>query len=283
MQDDPTELPGLVNEAPEEQPPLILTGDGYALTITPEAEKMKAILLKCAEGIQIVDNDDGATWASDEVKNLARMRNLVEKSRKLAKEPVLRIGGDIDARAKEFVADIEKHEMRLKGLLGDYATRVEEKRKAAIAEERRLAAEAEAARIAEEKAAADAEAARLAALAATEVVVSDDDEIEAAEAYDRQVAAEAEAARLQNVRAERETVLVAATPATRTRPTEGVKFAPDFEVTDIHALLEHNVSLVELTPRRSKILDAIKLGMKGDTPPTIPGLKITMKPVVSTR
>jgi len=61
---------------------------------------------------------------------------------------------------------------------------------------------------------------------------------------------------------------------------KGVKMVPDFEVTDLDALYRHNVGLVKMEPRREEILRAIAGQTIGDTLPTIPGLRVFLKPQV---
>ena len=79
--------------------PLILAGDGYQLTIAPEAEARKADILSASSSIQIVGDNDDSARAQFHTRQLAAMRIEVEKSRKLVKEPVNRIGKMIDAAA----------------------------------------------------------------------------------------------------------------------------------------------------------------------------------------
>ena len=63
----------------------------------------------------------------------------------------------------------------------------------------------------------------------------------------------------------------------------GVKFATDFEVTDLDAIYRYSPALVTMEAKRKDILELIKaLGADEDNQ-IIPGIKITKKAVVSIR
>jgi hypothetical protein len=283
---------------------LILAGEGWGVSISPEAEAQKLELIEKASVVTTVNDNATADAARAHVKSLAAMRNLVEKSRKAIKEPVLQVGRDIDARAAEFVADLVGHEKRLSGLIGDHAAEIERKRQEALREQRRIEAEAAEAqrradqqRAAEEaaraKAAADAEAARL--QAEREAAAADDDDIDAqiaaAEAIDAANAArkksadEAEASRQAEVARQAEADRRAAEArqaslVAHTQATSGVKFEYEFSVTDIHALYAAHPTFVSIAVRTADV----KAYLKQQTgEPSLPGLLITKKPVVSTR
>lgn len=289
----------------EELAPLILAGSGYSLEVSPDAEAQKAELLKHAALIVEVKDNTAADAARNQVKRLAAMRNAVEKSRKTVKEPVLKIGKDIDTKAADFMSAIAKEETRLTGLIGAHAAEVERLRMEAIRkqqeEERaRLAAEAEARRKAEEadraaaEAAAQAEAARKAAEAAQ---WADDEDTEAAEkakaeaeraaaaakAEQERIAAEAAETKRQAdeaAAAAQQQAMIASTAA-----TSGVKMELDFEVEDIAELHRKHPQLVELSPRRADILAMLKM-LAPSSPegvPTLAGLKVFKRAKVSTR
>jgi hypothetical protein len=109
---------------------LILTGEGYGLEIAPEATTLRDELATAAGAITTVTTNEEADAARAEIKRLADFRNLIEKSRKAVKEPVLAIGKDIDAKASEFGSVITTEEARLKKLVGDHALKVEAERRA---------------------------------------------------------------------------------------------------------------------------------------------------------
>lgn len=269
---------------------LILSGSGYELAVAPEAEALKQDLITASAAITAVINPDDNATAREQVKKLAALRNLCEKSRNQVKSPVLKIGKDIDQKAKDFVLEIETEEKRLSKLMGDYAAEVERERVKVMREieakrqaEEKAAREAEAARI---KAEQEAEAARIAAEKAEWESTTPEEEAAAAaalklaEEIKANGIAAAEAARLaEEARKAEETKVVAFIP----EKAAGVKFTADFEVTDIDAIYRYSPTLVTMEAKRKDILDLIKaLGADEDNQ-IIPGIKITKKAVISTR
>jgi hypothetical protein len=259
---------------------LILSGKGYELTVAPEAEAMKAELLKHASLVVEVSNESDSEAARSQIKKLAAMRNAVEKSRKIVKDPVLQVGKDIDAKASEFAADIHAEEKRITKLVEEHAAKAE-------AERQRIMREMEAKRREEERQAREAEAARAKAereaeeaRAKAEAALWADDEDEAAKDAEAARIAQEEAAKKA---AEEEAAREAVKPVLELVPAKatGVKFTYDFEVTDIHALYRYASSLVKMEAKRSKILEHLKELPTAD--PEIPGLRVFKKPVVSTR
>jgi len=161
----------------EETTTLILAGDGYQLTIAPEAKARKANVLEGASRITGVTCNEQSNLASFHVRRLAELRIDVEKSRKAVKEPVNRIGKLIDQTAKKFLEDIEQEENRLKHAIGLHAAAMELERLAKLEAERKAFEDARAAReaaeiVGDESIADEALVARLQAsneLAATKV------------------------------------------------------------------------------------------------------------------
>jgi hypothetical protein len=228
--------------------PLILAGDGYQLTIAPEAEARKAEILSASSSIQIVGDNDDSARAQFHTRQLAAMRIEVEKSRKLVKEPVNRIGKMIDAAAAEFLVEITAEEGRIKQLVGKHAEEV-----------LRIKAEKEAA----ERAAF--EAARAAREAAEEGGIS------AVLAAKRAIAEKLEASK----------------EVAATKVAEGVRFAWDFEVVDLHMLAAKEPMLVKIEPRRAEILAELKdMEEHGHTVEALAatfGIRAFKKPIVSSR
>lgn len=272
---------------------LILSGSGYELSIAPEAEALKAELLKHSALIIEVRDPNAAAAASNQIKKLAAMRNAVEKSRKMVKEPVLKVGKDIDTKATDFVTELVTEEKRLSIAVGNYAAEVEVARQKLLREmeEKRRAEEAEARRIEQER--IKAEEQRIAAeLAAEEakrkanaafMAEEDDGKAEEAakiaaehaamaKAESERIAAEQEAARQQ-----------ALVPVFVPQATTGVKFEWDFQVDDAHQVYAFAASLVELSVKRSDTLAMIKRLAENGQTPCIPGLTIEKKAKVSTR
>jgi len=228
--------------------PLILAGDGYQLTIADEAIQRKAMILSASSTIQIVGDNDESAVAQRHTRQLAAMRIEVEKSRKLVKEPVNRIGKMIDTTAAEFLIEINAEEGRIKRLIGNHAEEV-------------LRIKAEAERV--ERAAF--EAARAAREAAEEGGIA------------AVLAAKKAAAEKMDASAEVATTKVA----------EGVRFAWDFEVIDLHMLAAKEPMLVKIEPRRAEILAELKdMEEHGHTVEALAatfGIRAFKKPIVSSR
>jgi len=228
--------------------PLILAGDGYQLTISDEAIQRKADILSASSTIQIVGDNHESAVAQFHTRQLAAMRIEVEKSRKLVKEPVNRIGKMIDQAAAEFLVEIAAEEGRIKQLVGKHAEEV-----------LRIKAEKEAAeRAAFEAARAAREAAEEGGIAAV-------------------LAAKKAAAEKMDASAEVATTKVA----------DGVRFAWDFEVVDLHMLAEREPMLVKIEPRRAEILAELKdMEEHGYTVEELAatfGIRAFKKPIVSSR
>ena len=228
--------------------PLILAGDGYQLTISAEAEQRKTELLTKAEAITIVTDNDQSAKAQFQSRSLAAMRIEVEKSRKLVKEPVNRIGKMIDNAAADFLAEIVAEENRIKKLVGDHANEV-----------MRIKAEKEAA---EREAFEAARAAREAA---------EDGGIAAVIA-----AKKAAAEKLQ-----------ASNEVAATKVSSGVRFAWDFEVDDINIVAKAEPLFVSMEIKRSAVLAWIRELEAADEDVAarlaLLGISAFKKPIVSTR
>jgi hypothetical protein len=242
---------------------LILAGDGYQLTIAPEAEERKLELLVQAATITEVNTNDESADAQFVSRRLAAMRIEVEKSRKLVKEPVNRIGKLIDSTANNFMAAIEAEEKRITRIVGNHAEEV-----ARIQREKERA---------EAQAFAEARAAREAAQAFAAAADS------TGHIRDILAAKQAERDRLAAA-AQR---MLASDELASTKVADGVRFAWDFEVADINMLYLRDRSLVEITPRRAAILALIRgCAESGRDPVDVfaaLGIHAFQKPVVSSR
>ena len=194
---------------------MILSGEGYALTITPEAEVQKNALLDVARAVQHVRSNDESADAAYHMRSLAQMRIAVDRSRKEIKEPVLRIGKLIDQTAKNFLAEIEDEEERIRGLIGDHAAEMLKLKKEAE-ERERLAFEAE--RAAREL----AESGGIAAV------------LDAKDALQDKLKASEEVA--------------------TTKIAQGVRFVWEFEITSVEDLMKFAPDLVKIEPKRREIL-----------------------------
>lgn len=253
------------NTTTEETTALILAGQGYNLTVSPEAEKRKFELLLLSSGVTAVTDNDESSVAQRVSRSLAAMRIEVEKCRKEVKEPVNRIGKLIDQTAKDFVADIDEEEKRITKLVGAHAEEVARIKREKEEAERRAFEEARAAREAAE--AATAAAANTGKI--SDVIAARQLEEERKAAFDARMEASEEVA----------TTNVAA----------GVRFVWDFEVTDIHQLYATDSELVDISPRRSAVLQKIKELAETMSDENVSdvmqmvGLRAFKKPVVSSR
>lgn len=242
---------------------LILAGEGYQLAISPEAELRKAELLDVAQAVRHVRDNDESAKAQYHIRSLAAMRIAVEKSRKLVKEPVNRIGKLIDATASNFIAEIDAEEKRIARLVSDHADEVA-----------RLKAEKEREeRLAFEKARAAREAAEAAAAAAGSTGTI----------------ADAIAARLAE-KERQETLavrLAASEDVAATTVAKGVRFAWDFEVWNIGSVFRADPDLCSLEIKRSAVLAWLKSLEEADDDVTgkaaLIGIRAFKKPIVSTR
>lgn len=247
----------------EETTALILHGQGYELTIAPEALIRKTELLESAQTVTAVGRNDESADAQFVSRKLAALRIEVEKCRKIVKEPVNRIGKLIDQTAKDFVEDIEREEKRIGRLVGAHAEAVERARQEALREEARIFEEARRAREAAEAAAAAAE--------------------NTGKVSDIIAAKQAETARQEALAARME----ASAEVAGTKVAEGVRFAWDFEVTDIDQLASLRQDLVTIEPKRSAILACLK-GADETGADVLEwanhiGIRAFKKPVVSSR
>jgi len=227
---------------------LILAGDGYNIQIAEEALARRNELLDAACTVKSVTTNDESADAAVHMRRLAQLRIEVDKSRKEIKEPVLEIGKLIDETAKNYLLDVDYHETRIKKWIGDHATEVA-----------RLKAEKEA----EERKAFDA--ARVAREAAESGKISDI--IAAKQTLAQRLDASAEVA--------------------ATKVADGVRFAWDFEVTDIEKTAKKYPELVEMTIRRGQVLAWLKSsedqGYPVEEMAADFGIRAFKKPVVSTR
>jgi hypothetical protein len=253
------------NTITEETTALILAGQGYDLTVSPEAEKRKADLLVTSRHVTSVTSNDESSVAQRVSRSLASMRIEIEKCRKEVKEPVNRIGKLIDQTAKDFVAEIDAEEKRITRLVGAHAEEVARIKREKEAAERRAFEEARAAREAAEAAAAAAANTNK----ISDVIAARRAEEERKALFDARMEASAEVA--------------------ATNVASGVRFAWDFDVTNIAALYNASPELVRLEPLRADILAAIKdaAAQMGDEAACAyfeqVGLCVFKKPVVSSR
>lgn len=228
---------------------MTLTGTGYSLTITPEATEQKEKLIAASSEITSVTSNEESAGAGYEMRRLAQMRILIEKSRKEVKDPILKISKQIDQRAAEFLVEVEAEEARLRKLIGDHAI-IMLKAKAEAEEAERLAFEAEKA------ARALADFGGIAAVLDARQALQDK--------------------------------LQASELVTETNVAQKVKFVWDFEVVSIKDLVRMAPEMVDFIPRRRDIMVWLKnLEEKEDRNPSDVaaefGISAAKIPSISTR
>lgn len=245
---------------------MILAGNGYELTIAPEAMALRERALNKAAEIETVTNADESYIAGHRIKELAALRNVVERSRKMVKEPVLAIGRRIDQAAADFLVDVTAAESRLKLLVEKHAFKLAEERRIAEEAERKAAAEARAAR-------EFAEAAQHAAQATGRIA-------------DVVAAQQAEKSRLDALAAR----CAAAEETNAAKQPDEVRWAWDFEVTDLAELARLSPALVRIEPNVSEIKRRIAQAVEQYTDPgnieeifAVVGIRAFRKPIVKTR
>lgn len=199
----------------EETNTMILSGQGYDFSIAPEALVQKQQLLDAASGVVLVTSNDESADAAFHMRRLAQMRILVEKSRKEIKEPVIRIGKEIDAAAAGFLVEIDAEEGRIRSLIGNHATAMLALKQEAE-EKERLAFEAERAA--------------------------------------RELAESGGIAAVLNARDALQGKLRASEELSSTNIAQGVRFVWEFEVTSINDLIKFAPDLVKVEPKRRDIL-----------------------------
>lgn len=201
----------------------------HLIAITPEAEALKNDALAAAGLIGKVRNDAEQERAVAAQMQLKRILNAVERSRKDVKQPVLDFGRDIDAKAKEFRAELDTEFNRVSRAVADYQDLLLQKARAAEAAKR-----AELTRLEKERENAIARA-------------SCHEEVEAVQAE-------------FNERALQESLAMAKTAPTK---LEGqiVREEWDVTVTDPYRLAQAYPDCVTITPRLSEIKSKLDMGM----------------------
>ena len=215
-----------------------------------------------------------------------RLLKEVESGRKEVKAPVLEVGRKIDATAEEFSAPLAVAQKALQAILTKDAEeqariareaeanrqaelrRQQEEERARQAELDRQAREVEQAKLAAERAAREAQNAEARAKAQEAARKA----AEESSALAAQKEKEAAAAKLEQAELMRVSVAPARATGTTTRT------AWTFDVLDVHALYMARPELVQLSVRRSEVLDLIRSGTR-----EIPGLNIRHETTVNAR
>lgn len=227
---------------------LTLTGLGTPqVELTIEATKARDGLLLEAARCRTVEDQIDADAAAGLLRDMQTFLRTIEAGRTAVKKPVLEVGRQIDATAKQLVQTLAVESDRVSRLLGSYQ-----------AEQRRLAEE----RVREERRRLEQEAReRAAAIAAAETEEERDEAKEQA-----QVAI-----------AERQTALAEVSPPKIEGTQVRVQWC--FEVVDIKALYQAAPHLCTIEPNGTAIRAVIK------TNQSIPGLRIWKeeKTIISNR
>lgn len=222
----------------------ILTIVGVAdaqISLVPEATKYRDKLVAEAAAITSITDAVDADAANNLLREIHNQLKAVEGARKEIKKPVDELAARIQDTAKNFSGPLEVEKARISSILGAYqraeAEKAEAARRAAIAEQQRIAAE-EAAKVAKTEAAHGS------------------DSPEARAAHD---AAVDKLATASSAVAVAEPVKLAGTAIRKTWK---------FEVTDIAALMAYNKDLVTIAPNTAAINAVIKNNQ------SVPGLRI---------
>lgn len=256
--------------------PIVLTGDGYKVSILPEALKLKKSLIATSLKVQRVGDGASDIIAADAIRDLGSLRISVEKTRELVTKPLLEKQREIKRLADEFLSDARMEEERVKGLRGAYTMEVSRKQQEIQrqAEEARRKAE-QAEREAQAKRDAE-EAARLRAENAKGAMAEAKAEAEQAKA---RIAAE----KLEREEDEKRRQAHALEQQAKEQTVKGARMAWDFEVLDLHELYRNTPQLVTMEPRRREIIEALNSMERNKTTVELPGLRVFQKPVVSAR
>lgn len=199
---------------------VLFRADQTGITFAPEAQAMKDAALESGSLIGYVTDAASNQKAVEAMRQLTRVINLCERSRKKAIEPLLDATRRVNAKAKEFARDLEEELERIRSATSDFQSYDWERVRA----EKLAKAKEEAARSPEEN-----------------------------------------------------ELLPIPEPVRTVAQGQVVRKTWDWEVTDIWHLAVNHPGLVQITPRRQEINDAIaKLADVGE--PKIAGL--TIRPVV---
>lgn len=225
---------------------LTITGlQAAEIAIAPEARELRDKLLVEIRGVTAVSDAFDADVAVDVMKRATQLSRGIEADRNTVKAPVLALGKQIDALAKEIVTELDGEIGRVSRVLGAY--QLAEKQKAEAAERlardeaRRIQAEAEQ----QAREAAKAASNDTAALAAASEIM--------------------DTAAAKIVETRKAIVSTVAPKAAGTAVREDVCF----EVTDIGALYAARPELVNLEPNGT----AIRAICKANPKLQLPGLR----------
>lgn len=105
--------------------------ENISIDLTKEAAEAKSTALTLAGMVKIVKDDQTAIQCANARRGIKDILREVEASRKQVKAPLLKLGKDIDAKASEFVSDLQLEDSRLESMQTPYEIKKrEELRKA---------------------------------------------------------------------------------------------------------------------------------------------------------
>jgi len=237
---------------------ITLSGDGYKISPSPEAEKLKKSLLKEGSSIKAVEDKGDEGLALAVCSNLASFRKQLEATRKAVKQPAIDLGKKIDSIAEAFGRDVETEEKRVRSLLGGYQMKLAQEQQRILEEARRKQALAD-------KALADAESARLAALKKQTVMAETKAEVLENKAVDARVA-----------------VMELEQKAADTRVAGG-SMVWSFEIISLDELYNERPDLVKLEAKTREINEAMKRLEDQGKPVAIHGLRCFKIPRINIR
>ena len=105
--------------------------ENISIDLTKEAAEAKSTALTLAGMVKIVKDDQTAIQCANARRGIKDILREVEASRKQVKAPLPKLGKDIDAKASEFVSDLQLEDSRLESMQTPYEIKKrEELRKA---------------------------------------------------------------------------------------------------------------------------------------------------------
>jgi hypothetical protein len=110
--------------------PIVLRDFSGVPEITQDAYALKETALAAAKPVKKVESEPEQLVAVNALKQLKAIRTGIELSRKAVKSPVIELGRKIDDIAYSFLAECDKEEMRLQGLINHYQRKELERKRA---------------------------------------------------------------------------------------------------------------------------------------------------------
>lgn len=217
--------------------------DAKAITLGAEFSLLSEQALAKASSITTVDDAESQELATQAASTIQGLLARLEKDRNAVKAPVLALGRQIDAIAKQGAAPLQAERDRLKEALRVHYLAEQEKARKAAEVQRRFA-EARQKRLDEE--------ARLAADAAQQAATQE--EAEQATAKVEEITAKAEEA------AQKVETIIPAAPAKAEKMT--VRKVWRHEVKDLNALYAARPGLCRVEPNTNAINAEIRAGMR---------------------